>query len=103
MADSNIEELIKSITNHSGVKGFIIVNHEGIPIRHSFDDSDRALAIQYSASMQFLAMKAKNAIKQHDQTNDLVFLRLRSHKHEILVAPEKDYILIVIQEPTTTS
>lgn len=103
MADSNIEELIKSITNHSGVKGFIIVNHEGIPIRHSFDDNDRALAIQYSASMQFLAMKAKNAIKQHDQTNDLVFLRLRSHKHEILVAPEKDYILIVIQEPTTTS
>ena len=103
MADSNIEELIKSVTNHDGVKGFIIVNHEGIPIRHSFEDNDRTLAIQYSASMQFLAMKAKNAIKQHDQTNDLVFLRLRSHKHEILVAPEKDYILIVIQEPSTTS
>ena len=103
MADSNIEELIKSVTNHEGVKGFIIVNHEGIPIRHSFEDNDRTLAIQYSASMQFLAMKAKNAIKQHDQTNDLVFLRLRSHKHEILVAPEKDYILIVIQEPSTTS
>lgn len=103
MSENNIEELIKSVTNHSGVKGFIIVNHEGIPIRHSFDDNDRSLAIQYSASMQFLVMKAKSAIKNHDQTNELVFLRLRSHKHEILVAPEKDYLLIVIQEPTTTS
>jgi dynein light chain roadblock-type len=104
MADSGIEELIKSVTNHAGVRGFIIVNHEGIPIRHSFDEAnDRALVIQYSASMQFLAMKAKAAIKQHDSTNDLVFLRLRSMKHEILVAPERDYILIVIQEPVTTS
>lgn len=103
MADSNIEELIKSVTNHVGVKGFVIVNNEGIPIRHSFDDNDRGLAIQYSATMQFLAMKAKAAIKQHDSTNDLVFLRLRSHKHEVLVAPERDYILIVIQEPSTTT
>ncbi len=103
MAEQGIEELIKQVTNHSGVKGFIIVNNEGIPIRHSFDDNDRALAIQYSASMQFLAMKAKAAIKQHDSTNDLVFLRLRSQKHEILVAPERDYILIVIQEPSATS
>ena len=31
--------------------------------------------------------------------NDLTFLRIRSKKHEIMVAPEKEYMLIVIQEP----
>ena len=31
--------------------------------------------------------------------NDLTFLRVRSRKHEILVAPDKDYILIIIQDP----
>ena len=31
--------------------------------------------------------------------NDLTFLRIRSKKHEIMVAPDKDYILIVIQNP----
>ena len=31
--------------------------------------------------------------------NDLTFLRIRSRKHEIMVAPDKEYILIVIQDP----
>lgn len=97
----NIEELLKNVTQHPGVKGFIIVNSEGIPIRHSFDETDRALAIQYAGLLQLLAMKTKAAITQIDQGNDLVFLRLRSRNHEILVAPEKDYLLIVIQEPVS--
>ena len=31
--------------------------------------------------------------------NDLTFLRVRSKKHEIMVAPDKDYLLIIIQNP----
>ena len=34
-----------------------------------------------------------------DPQNDLTFLRVRSKKHEIMVAPDKDYMLIVIQNP----
>ena len=96
-AENNIEELIKQVTGHQGVQGFIIVNQEGIPIRHSFTDASRLLAIQYAALLQQLAQKAKNAIHELEPTNDLVFLRLRSKKHEILVAPESKYLLIVIQ------
>eukprot|EP00760_Papus_ankaliazontas_P000930 PhM_4_TR10317/c0_g1_i1/m.71315/K10419/DYNLRB, DNCL2; dynein light chain roadblock-type len=99
MTDNNIEELIKKINSHSGVKGFIIVNHEGIPIRHSFDDADRLLSIQYAALLQQLTQRAKTSIRDLDPTNELYFLRLRSKKHEILVAPDKDYLLIVIQQP----
>ncbi|SBT70691.1 flagellar outer arm dynein-associated protein, putative [Plasmodium malariae] len=31
--------------------------------------------------------------------NDINFLRLRSKKHEIMIAPDKDYTLIVVQDP----
>jgi len=48
-AENNIEELIKQVTSHAGVEGFIIVNNEGIPIRHSFAEGSRLLAIQYAA------------------------------------------------------
>ena len=99
MAENNIEELIKDVTKHAGVKGFIIVNSEGIPIRHSFEDADRQLAIQYAGLLQQMAMKARSAVKEIDPNNDLIFLRLRSKKHEILIAPEREYLLIVIQEP----
>jgi dynein light chain roadblock-type len=32
--------------------------------------------------------------------NDLTFLRIRSVKHEIMVAPDKDFLLIVLQNPS---
>lgn len=34
-----------------------------------------------------------------DPSDDLTFLRIRSKQHEILVAPDKEYSLIVIQNP----
>ena len=38
-------------------------------------------------------------IRTLDPTNDLTFLRVRSKKHEIMIAPQEDYILFVIQNP----
>eukprot|EP01059_Diplonema_ambulator_P036005 TRINITY_DN8767_c0_g1_i2.p1 TRINITY_DN8767_c0_g1~~TRINITY_DN8767_c0_g1_i2.p1 ORF type:complete len:114 (+),score=20.88 TRINITY_DN8767_c0_g1_i2:31-342(+) len=100
MADGNIEEVVRKINKEKGVKGFIIINAEGIPIKDSFEETEpKMLTIHYSALMTSLVAKAKSAIRDLDATNELTFLRLRSKKHEILIAPDKDYILIVIQEP----
>ena len=35
--------------------------------------------------------------KEIDPSNDLTFMRLRTRKHEIMVAPDRDYLLIVVQ------
>eukprot|EP00996_Jenningsia_fusiforme_P006030 NODE_7185_length_499_cov_10.077778_g6746_i0.p1 GENE.NODE_7185_length_499_cov_10.077778_g6746_i0~~NODE_7185_length_499_cov_10.077778_g6746_i0.p1 ORF type:complete len:101 (-),score=16.28 NODE_7185_length_499_cov_10.077778_g6746_i0:117-419(-) len=96
---SEIEDIVKRINMHKGVKGLIIVNSEGIPIRDTFDEHDRLLTIQYAALITQMTSKARAAIKELDSSNDLSFMRIRSKKHEILVAPDRDYILIVIQDP----
>ena len=57
------------------------------------------LADSYAALITQLASKATNVIRTMDASDDLRFLRLRSKQHEILVAPEKEYSLIVIQNP----
>jgi hypothetical protein len=31
--------------------------------------------------------------------DDLVFLRVRTKKHEVMIAPDKEYLLIVVQNP----
>ena len=31
--------------------------------------------------------------------NDLTFLRVRTLKHEVMIAPDADYVLIVVQDP----
>jgi len=88
---------------------FLIV---GIPIRSSLDTS---LTQQYAALIKSLSDKARSVIRDIDPTNELVFFRMRTKKHEILVAPgiskekflennsnfsfllEKEYTMIVLQ------
>ncbi|KXS21239.1 roadblock-type dynein light chain [Gonapodya prolifera JEL478] len=97
---SEVEETIKRLSSHKGVEGIVIVNSEGIPIRSTIDNN---LTIQYSALITQLAAKAKSVVRDLDPQNDLTFLRLRTKKHEIMVAPDKEYILIVIQNPHEAS
>ena len=94
---SEVEETLKRIQAHKGVIGTIVVNQEGIAIRTTLDNSTTT---QYAALYQQLAAKARSAVRDIDPQNDLTFLRVRSKKHEIMVAPDKEYLLIVIQNPT---
>jgi len=34
-----------------------------------------------------------------DESDELSFFRIRSKKHEIMIAPDKEYLLVVIQDP----
>jgi len=48
---------------------------------------DHAEAVQYAGLISILCQKSRSAVRELDPSNDVTFLRLRSHKHEILVAP----------------
>lgn len=48
------------------------------------------MSVQYAGEMQLIIEKARALIKEMDSTNDLSFIRLRTKKHEVLVAPGKD-------------
>eukprot|EP01006_Ploeotia_vitrea_P063281 TRINITY_DN85247_c0_g1_i1.p1 TRINITY_DN85247_c0_g1~~TRINITY_DN85247_c0_g1_i1.p1 ORF type:complete len:104 (+),score=3.90 TRINITY_DN85247_c0_g1_i1:87-398(+) len=97
---SDIEDCFNRINTHKGVMGIIIVNSDGIPIKTTIEDTN--LSNQYASLITSLAGKARHVVRDLDPTNDLTFLRIRSKKHEIMVAPDKDYILIVIQNPNNT-
>uniref|UniRef100_A0A8C7QZR5 Dynein light chain roadblock n=1 Tax=Oncorhynchus mykiss TaxID=8022 RepID=A0A8C7QZR5_ONCMY len=85
------------IQGQKGVQGIIIVNAEGIPIKTTLDNSS---TVQYAGLIHQLVMKARTTVRDIDPQNDLTFLRVRSKKNEIMIAPDKDYFLIVIQNPS---
>ncbi|RDD43084.1 Dynein light chain roadblock-type 2 [Trichoplax sp. H2] len=95
---SEIEETIKRIQSHKGVVGIVIINHDGIPIRTTLDN---ALTVQYAGLIHSFCSKARGTIREIDPQNDLTFLRIRSKKHEIMIAPDKEYLLLVIQDPSS--
>ncbi|XP_057185973.1 dynein light chain roadblock-type 2 [Triplophysa rosa] len=93
---AEVEDTLKRIQRHTGVIGTIVVNTEGVPIRTTLDNST---TVQYAGLLHQLTMKARSTVRDIDPQNDLTFLRIRSKKHEIMVAPDKEYLLIVIQSP----
>ncbi|XP_071756157.1 dynein light chain roadblock-type 1 isoform X2 [Centroberyx gerrardi] len=94
---AEVEEALKRIQSQKGVQGIVIVNSEGIPIKTTLDNSS---TVQYAGLIHQLVMKARSTIQDMDPQNDLTFLRIRSKKNEIMIAPDKDYFLIVIQNPS---
>ncbi|CAI5723244.1 unnamed protein product [Hyaloperonospora brassicae] len=95
MATDDVEETIQRIRSHKGVQAVFIVNAEGVPIYSS--PSDAAFAADHASLVAQLAAKANATIRSLDPTSDMTFLRVRSKKHEILIAPDKEYALIVVQ------
>eukprot|EP00435_Cladocopium_sp_Y103_P072587 s164_g40.t1 len=90
------QETLNRIKTHRGVVGIVIVNSDGAPIRTTLDKKQTE---QYAELVSQLAAKARSVVRDLDPMNDLTFLRIRSKKHEIMVAPDREYILIVIQDP----
>lgn len=92
---SEVEATLQRINGHRGVVGTIIVDAEGNAIRSSMEAEQTE---QYAKLVPQLAAMARSAVRDLDPQNDLQFLRLRSKQHEILVAPDPEFTLIVVQE-----
>ena len=92
---SEVEETLKRIQSPRGVKGVLIVSADGVPIRSNLDDDETQT---YAALLSQLATKARNVVRVLDDQDELAFFRIRSNKHEIMVAPDPEYLLIVVQE-----
>ena len=48
---------------------------------------DNATTVQYAGHIQQLTAKTRTTVRDLDPTNDLTLLRVRTTKHEIMVAP----------------
>jgi len=91
---NEVEDSIRRIQTHKGVQGFIITSNDGSFVRSNIDNST---TMSLTALLRTLADKAKSCVRDLDPQNDLTFLRIRTKKQEILVAPDKDYLSIVLQ------
>ena len=56
--------------------------------------------IEYGSLITQFTAKAQSTLKSLHPEDDIQFIRIRSKKHEIMIAPEKDYSLIVLQDPS---
>jgi len=91
-----VEDTLKRINSHPGVLGLLVLNPQGIAIKTTMDNATTQV---YATNFQHLTNLARSCVRDLDPLNDLKFLRVRSRKYEIMVAPSGEYTLIVIQNP----
>lgn len=90
-----VEETLNRINTHQGVLGVLIVNDKGIAIRSTMSQEE---TIDTGSLITNFQNKAQAAIKKLHPDEEIVFIRIRSREHEIMIAPDKEYTMIVIQD-----
>lgn len=103
MAEHRIKEVkdvLKRIEDHQNVVGVIIVDRDGQAVHSTLDAMETSYYIQHCAVLTAIA---RSTIRETDPTDDIQFFRIRTKKYEIMLAPEHDYLLIVLQNTTKTA
>lgn len=89
--------IIKSIETEDAINSIIMrsmINESKPELK---TDKEKSKEEAFAKIVPQLGREAKSMIKQLDAKNDLTFLRVRTTMHEILIAPDKDYYLCVLQ------
>ena len=99
--------------------GVMVLNNEGFPIRSNLDNTSTVQyghmiadicvkvnsmrVLYFPQVVTILCLQAKSIVRDLDPTNKLSFFRLKSTTHEVLVAPEENFIILVLQHNNNDS
>ena len=86
----------------SGIEGYVIAARDGTVLRR-FPSMPPSLAESYSQAMLELGKKGRNVVRDLDPTNELRYLRVRAKRHEVLVAVDNEFLVIIIQRWTASA
>ncbi|KAG0348474.1 Ddynein light chain roadblock-type 1 [Podila humilis] len=96
---SEVEETIRRLSAKKNVQGVVVLNSLGAMIRSTLDPT---LGKLYATLMSDLVRMARDSVVELDAQDELSFLRIRTKKHEIMICPEREYLLIVVQIPESS-
>eukprot|EP00521_Asterionellopsis_glacialis_P002893 CAMPEP_0195260340 /NCGR_PEP_ID=MMETSP0706-20130129/8518_1 /TAXON_ID=33640 /ORGANISM="Asterionellopsis glacialis, Strain CCMP134" /LENGTH=141 /DNA_ID=CAMNT_0040314045 /DNA_START=21 /DNA_END=446 /DNA_ORIENTATION=+ len=120
-----VEETVARISSHKGVEGVMILNCQGAILQSTWKEEERLshasmiLQLTKTATQFMKSVEHGGGDESSDsrhtavdnmteitppppKVEDLSFVRIRSKKHEIMVAPDKDYLLVVLTNPNAT-
>jgi dynein light chain roadblock-type len=111
-----LEETVARLLAHKGVTAVTILAHNSGDIVHSSASGDvvvqqakliskiRALSSQlFAVTASQGGNDASAAAAAAADDDPLSFIRIRSQKHEVMVAPQGDFVLVVWHDPRVRS
>lgn len=94
---AEIEEILSRFKGHEQVQGYVIINQKGDIIRTTYMDSSAEEGNKLASIIPELVFKTRAACQFLGKDNNLQFMRVKTSKYELLIAPDSEFILIVVQ------
>jgi dynein light chain roadblock-type len=105
-----VQETVSRLAAHKGVTAVLILNKKGDILTQTgkgMVGNPKILkqTLDFAASyIKSIPNEDNDGIpedgEEDDPTRDISFVRIRSVREEILVAPKNNYVLVVVQDPT---
>ena len=93
---SEVESTIARVSAYHGVDGSFITHTTkgGFRTNYVGDTKDGGKIMNEALT---LTAKAKILIRDLDPSNDLTFLRIKTKSKELMIAPDKEFMYIILQ------
>jgi dynein light chain roadblock-type len=88
-----VQDTIGRISSNKNVVGVMILNAKGDILQSTWNPEDQ---LKHAKAVSSIVRQARLLLKEEDP---LSFITIRSLQREILVAPDGDYLLVVLQNP----
>ncbi|KAJ8601327.1 hypothetical protein CTAYLR_007235 [Chrysophaeum taylorii] len=94
---NEVDEVIKELKKNKGFHGFVIMNNDGIVIRH--EQMEYKTAVHHAYLVLDLCAKAKDHIRQLFEApeNEVESLRLKTSFYEMIISQHGNFTLVVVQ------
>ena len=90
-----IEKVLASFQEQPGFMGYVVMTAAGLPVKTTFGNNE---TLQYCGLVSDYVQKAQAAVGGRLLTKPLDVIRLRSKKNQLIITPDKDFILLVVQD-----
>ncbi|ETO08614.1 hypothetical protein RFI_28774 [Reticulomyxa filosa] len=98
------ETILKKLVKDGGVRGWIVVNYQGIPVKYyGYENED---AIKFAGGVMSLVDKCNKFFAQdfvHEiipqNLTTLQTIQLRTQKNELIIVPHFKVLLICVYDP----
>lgn len=88
-----VQDTISRISQNKGVLGVMILNVHGDVLQSTWNPEDQ---LKHAKIMCNIVKQARMMVNEDDP---LSVITIRSLQREVLVAPDGDYLLVVLQDP----
>ena len=88
-----VQDTIGRLSSHKNVLGVMILNAKGDILQTTWNPDDQ---LHHAKAISNIVRQARLLLKTEDP---LSLITIRSLHKEILVAPDGDYLLVVLQNP----